>query len=145
MRSERGPQCSRLYFSICGLRVSDAAGTRLTPEVRLQNCVIELRELVEVGSLGCARTGLSPFGAGGGYLLDKGGATCSGCICGRGKCSEPILQSGENGGGVSAHSAAVTIAAVGQDVSGCQFHGSNVRSSWLLVLPETIRCRTSVR
>src|SRR6516165_8728846 len=59
MRSERGPQCSRLYFSICGLRVSDAAGTRLTPEVRLQNCVIEVRELVEVGSLGCARTGLS--------------------------------------------------------------------------------------
>jgi hypothetical protein len=28
---------------------------------------------------------------------------------------------------------------------GRQFHGRNVCSSWLLVRPETIRCRTSVR
>ena len=28
---------------------------------------------------------------------------------------------------------------------GCQFHGSVVSSSWFLVRPEMIRCRTSVR
>jgi hypothetical protein len=28
---------------------------------------------------------------------------------------------------------------------GCQFHGSSACSSWFLVRPEMIRCRTSVR
>jgi hypothetical protein len=27
-------------------------------------------------------------------------------------------------------------------LSGCQSHGSSVRSSWLLVRPETVRCKT---